>query len=206
MARAAAADSDGPGAAGGADDDTAPTMKDAAGNTAPGDANGATEPTGANGANGTASADGSSSNKSASDKTKSNASNGGSGGSGSSAPSGSARDAAHGDGTLSVTPDSPADSEWRQRRGPLDAAEGGPWASEDAAGACELFTLFLFVDVLRDGDDDDEDAGERRRGTTDGPSGMVDLGFVWCDMCMGIQCREVRDATFSWTRAKAKDG
>jgi hypothetical protein len=140
MARAAAAESDAPGA-----DDAAPTMKDAAANTAnaPGDAPGATEPTGANGANGTASADGSSSNKSASDKTKSTASNGGSGGSGSSAPSGSARDAAHGDGTLSVTPDSPADSEWRQRRGPLDAAEGGPWASEDAAGACELFTSFF---------------------------------------------------------------
>jgi hypothetical protein len=54
-----------------------------------------------------------------------------------------------------VTPDSPADSEWRQRRGPLDAAEGGPWASEDAAGACELFTSFFFAERLRDDDDDD---------------------------------------------------
>jgi hypothetical protein len=44
-----------------------------------------------------------------------------------------------GDGTLSVTPDSPADSEWRARRGPLDASEGGPWASEDAAGACDEY-------------------------------------------------------------------
>jgi len=66
------------------------------------------------------------------------------------------------------------------------------------------FVYFLFVDVLRDGDDD-EDAGERRRGTTDGPSGM-DLGFVWCDMCMDIQCREVRDAAFSATRARRGQG
>jgi hypothetical protein len=34
-----------------------------------------------------------------------------------------------------VTPDSPADAEWRARRGPLDVAEGGPWGVEDAAGA-----------------------------------------------------------------------
>lgn len=46
-----------------------------------------------------------------------------------------------GDGTLSVTPDSPADSEWRARRGPLDASEGGPWASEDAAGACDYDSM-----------------------------------------------------------------
>ena len=38
------------------------------------------------------------------------------------------------DGVLSITPDSPADSEWRARRGPLDAADGGPWGEEDAAG------------------------------------------------------------------------
>jgi len=132
------ADSDTVGGAGGADD-TAPTMKDAIANTgaASDNATGATEPTGANGANGTAGVDGSGSNKGGADKSKSNASNGGGSGGGSGGSGSSARDAAHGDGTLSVTPDSPADSEWRQRRGPLDAAEGGPWASEDAAGACE---------------------------------------------------------------------
>ena len=132
------ADSDTVGGAGGADG-TAPTMKDAIANTgaASDNATGATEPTGANGANGTAGVDGSGSNKGGADKSKSNASNGGGSGGGSGGSGSSARDAAHGDGTLSVTPDSPADSEWRQRRGPLDAAEGGPWASEDAAGACE---------------------------------------------------------------------
>lgn len=43
------------------------------------------------------------------------------------------------DGVLSVTPDSPADSEWRSRRGPLDASEGGggPWGEEDAPGGCQ---------------------------------------------------------------------
>lgn len=56
----------------------------------------------------------------------------GSRGSGSSANGGSG---GGGDGTLSVTPDSPADSEWRARRGPLDVGDGGPWAGEDAAGA-----------------------------------------------------------------------
>jgi len=50
-----------------------------------------------------------------------------------------------GDGTLSVTPDSPADSEWRARRGPLDASEGGPWASEDAAGACDCESMRAFA-------------------------------------------------------------
>jgi hypothetical protein len=52
--------------------------------------------------------------------------------------SGRASDGPHGgggDGTLTVTPDSPADETWRARRGPLDVSEGGPWTSEDSAGA-----------------------------------------------------------------------
>jgi hypothetical protein len=52
--------------------------------------------------------------------------------------SGRASDGPHGgggDGTLTVTPDSPADETWRARRGPLDASDGGPWTSEDSAGA-----------------------------------------------------------------------
>jgi len=129
------ADSDTVGGAGGADD-TAPTMKDAIANTgaASDNATGATEPTGANGANGTAGVDGSGSNKGGADKSKSNASNGGGSGGGSGGSGSSARDAAHGDGTLSVTPDSPADSEWRQRRGPLDAAEGGAVGERGRSG------------------------------------------------------------------------
>jgi hypothetical protein len=47
------------------------------------------------------------------------------------------------DGVLSITPDSPADSEWRARRGPLDVevACGGPWGEEDAAGAWRVCTV-----------------------------------------------------------------
>jgi len=61
---------------------------------------------------------------------------GGAGGGGSSSKaSANANGAA--DGILSITPDSPADTEWRSRRGPLDGSEGGsgPWGEEDAAGA-----------------------------------------------------------------------
>ena len=62
---------------------------------------------------------------------------GGAGGGSSSKASANANGASGAaDGVLSITPDSPADSEWRSRRGPLDASEGGsgPWGEEDAAG------------------------------------------------------------------------
>lgn len=39
------------------------------------------------------------------------------------------------DGTLTPTPDSPCDSEWRARRGPLDFEDAGPWADDDDGGA-----------------------------------------------------------------------
>lgn len=63
------------------------------------------------------------------------------------------------DGVLSVTPDSPADSEWRSRRGPLDASEGGsgPWGEEDAAGAC-----VHHHSVVHRIDTSHEDDGDRR--------------------------------------------
>ena len=40
------------------------------------------------------------------------------------------------DGVLTPTPDSPADSEWRSRAGPLDVnnGNGGPWKQEDCSG------------------------------------------------------------------------
>jgi hypothetical protein len=40
------------------------------------------------------------------------------------------------DGVLTPTPDSPADSEWRSRAGPLDvnSGNGGPWKQEDCSG------------------------------------------------------------------------
>jgi len=39
------------------------------------------------------------------------------------------------DGLLTPTPDSPADSEWRSRAGPLDVNDGGgPWKQEDSSG------------------------------------------------------------------------
>ena len=39
------------------------------------------------------------------------------------------------DGLLTPTPDSPADSEWRSRAGPLDVSDGGgPWKQEDSSG------------------------------------------------------------------------
>eukprot|EP00218_Dolichomastix_sp_CCMP3274_P002882 CAMPEP_0170164286 /NCGR_PEP_ID=MMETSP0033_2-20121228/78028_1 /TAXON_ID=195969 /ORGANISM="Dolichomastix tenuilepis, Strain CCMP3274" /LENGTH=978 /DNA_ID=CAMNT_0010401929 /DNA_START=87 /DNA_END=3023 /DNA_ORIENTATION=- len=37
------------------------------------------------------------------------------------------------DGVLSVTPDSPVDSEWRAKRGPLDFDDAGLWVDEEAA-------------------------------------------------------------------------
>lgn len=63
------------------------------------------------------------------------------------------------DGVLSVTPDSPADSEWRARGGPLDASEGGsgPWGEEDAAGACVYHRS-----VAHRIDASHEDDGDRR--------------------------------------------
>ena len=58
------------------------------------------------------------------------------GGSGTGAGSAKLDGKAAPDGVLSVTPDSPCDSEWRNRRGPLDFDEvGGPWADEDDGGA-----------------------------------------------------------------------
>eukprot|EP00982_Pelagococcus_subviridis_P010821 31032-Pelagococcus_subviridis.AAC.4 len=75
-----------------------------------------------------------------------NAGGGGGGGGGGSAGGGSSsKAAANGapaaaDGTLSITPDSPADAEWRARRGPLDSSEGGsgPWGEEDSTGAFDV--------------------------------------------------------------------
>lgn len=50
-----------------------------------------------------------------------------------------------GDGTLSITPDTPADVEWRTRTGPLDCGDGGPFAAEDGAGAFVFERAFFFV-------------------------------------------------------------
>ena len=64
------------------------------------------------------------------------ATGGGGGAGGGSSSKASANGSSGADGVLSVTPDSPADSEWRARRGPLDAGEGGgdAWSDEDATG------------------------------------------------------------------------
>lgn len=54
------------------------------------------------------------------------------------------------DGVLSVTPDSPADSEWRSRRGPLDGVGeiSGPWGEEDSTGASMLLRLAMVARTL----------------------------------------------------------
>ena len=52
------------------------------------------------------------------------------------------------DGLLTPTPDSPADSEWRSRAGPLDVNDGGgPWKQEDSSGRwfpCRIRARFFF--------------------------------------------------------------
>ena len=60
---------------------------------------------------------------------------GGAGGGSSSKVGANATSAA--DGVLTPTVDSPADSEWRSRRGPLDGVGeiSGPWEDEDSTGA-----------------------------------------------------------------------
>ena len=64
---------------------------------------------------------------------------GGAGGAGGGSSSkGVASSERQGDGSLTVTPDSPADAEWRARRGPLDGVGeiSGPWGEEDSTGSC----------------------------------------------------------------------
>jgi hypothetical protein len=58
------------------------------------------------------------------------------GGAGGAGGAGVASSERQGDGSLTVTPDSPADAEWRARRGPLDGVGEitGPWGEEDSTG------------------------------------------------------------------------
>ena len=67
------------------------------------------------------------------------ATGGGGGAGGGSSSKASANGSSVADGVLSVTPDSPADSEWRARRGPLDAGGNGDvdWSDEDATGTSQ---------------------------------------------------------------------
>lgn len=71
---------------------------------------------------------------------------GGAGGAGGGSSSkGVASSERQGDGSLTVTPDSPADAEWRARKGPLDGVGEitGPWGEEDSTGTCHLMRTVI---------------------------------------------------------------